>query len=65
MTKGDKLTVYFSFEKETPGAVRYQEVDGRGNIIKINDGAAISTLYVRKSALKGKIPERLTVTVEA
>jgi hypothetical protein len=51
----------FAFEKETKGAVRYQEVG--------NDGAPastpqIGTLYVRKSALPGgKIPKTLTVKI--
>ena len=54
-----KLT--FAFEKETKGAVRYQEVG--------DDGAPtfapqVGTLYVRKSAMPGgKIPKTLIVTI--
>ena len=57
------IKLKFVFEKETKGAVRYQEVD--------DDGAPafapqVGTLYVRKSALPGgKIPETLTVTIVA
>jgi hypothetical protein len=51
----------FAFEKETKGAVRYQEVG--------EDGAPafapqVGTLYVRKSAVPGgKIPKTLIVTI--
>ena len=51
----------FAFEKETKGAVRYQEVG--------DDGAPafapqVGTLYVLKSALPGcKIPKALIVTI--
>jgi hypothetical protein len=51
----------FAFEKETKGAVRYQEVG--------DDGAPafapqVGTLYIRKSAMPGgKIPKTLIVTI--
>jgi hypothetical protein len=51
----------FAFEKETKGAVRYQEVG--------DDGAPafapqVGTLYVHKSAMPGgKIPKTLIVTI--
>jgi hypothetical protein len=51
----------FAFEKETKGAVRYQEVG--------EDGAPafapqVGTLYIRKSAMPGgKIPKTLIVTI--
>jgi hypothetical protein len=51
----------FAFEKETKGAVRYQEVG--------DDGAPafapqVGTLYVRKSAMPaGKIPKPLVVII--
>ena len=55
-------TLKFALEKETKGAVRYQEVG--------DDGAPafapqVGTLYVRKSAMSGgKIPKLLTVTIK-
>jgi hypothetical protein len=55
-------TLKFSFEKETKGAVRYQEIG--------DDGAPafapqVGTLYVRKSAMPGgKIPKVITVTIK-
>ena len=65
MTNGAATTVTFSFEKETKGAVRYQETDASGVPIKIEDGAKIGTLYVRKSALNGNMPMKLKATLEA
>jgi hypothetical protein len=58
-----KATLKFTFEKETKGAVRYQETG--------DDGAPafapqVGTLYIRKSAMPGgKIPKTLTVTIES
>jgi hypothetical protein len=55
------VSLKFAFEKETKGAVRYQEVG--------DDGAPsfapqVGTLYIRKSAIPGgKIPKTLTVTI--
>ncbi len=65
MTNGSTTTVMFSFEKETPGSVRYQESDADGNAIKIADGATVGTLYVRKTALNGSVPKMLEVTIKA
>ena len=56
-----QTTLKFTLEKETKGAIRYQEVG--------DDGAPafapqVGTLYIRKSALPGgKIPKSLTVTI--
>lgn len=61
-----KTVTKFVFERETPGAVRFQEVDSNGKALKRDDeGMCIGTLYLRKSALKGKIPQVLTVTCES
>jgi hypothetical protein len=55
------LTIAFKFEKETKGAVRYQEV---GPDREPAFAPSIGTLYVRKSAMPGgKIPQILSVTV--
>jgi hypothetical protein len=57
------LSLSFKIEKETKGAVRYQEVglDGQPAF-----APAIGTLYVRKSAMTGgKVPPTLAVTVIA
>ena len=56
-----QTTLKFTLEKETKGAIRYQEVG--------DDGAPafapqVGTLYIRKSALPGgKVPKTLTVTI--
>lgn len=47
-----KLT--FQFEKETKNTVRYKEV---------GDNPVVGTLYVQKSAIEGKPPAELTITV--
>jgi hypothetical protein len=51
----------FAFEKETKGAVRYQEVGDDGTPAF---APQVGTLYVRKSAMpSGKIPKTLVVTI--
>jgi hypothetical protein len=65
MTGDAKTVVIFSFEKETKGAVRFQETDAAGHPISIADGAKIGTLYVRKSALNGTVPVKLKATLES
>jgi hypothetical protein len=55
------LNLRFAFEKETKGAVRFQEVGEDG---KPAFALSIGTLYIGKSALPdGKIPQTLTVTI--
>lgn len=59
------IKIKFALERETKGAVRFQEVDGKGAALDIADGAQIGTLYVRKSALPGGvIPKSLDVEVK-
>ncbi len=54
-------TVQFKFDRETKGAVRYQEQSDDGSEL-------IGQLYVRKSGLKihdlGSVPQEIAVTVE-
>lgn len=56
-----RVQLEFEVERETKGTIRYAEVK-RGEF----DEPVVGTLYVRKSAFKaeGKVPQRLTVTVE-
>jgi hypothetical protein len=58
------IEVRFKLEKETKGALRYQEVDEKGEVIEA--WAKIGTLYVRKSAFErgSAFPQLLRVTVE-
>ncbi len=60
------MQVRFKLEKETKGALRYQEVDERGEPIE-QAWAKIGTLYIRKSAFdRGTAwPQELRVTVDA
>lgn len=58
------FNLIFAFERETPGAVRYQELDTKGKPVSIKEGAKIGTLYIRKTALSKKTPQKITVKIE-
>jgi hypothetical protein len=56
-------TLKFAFERETKGAIRFQEVSDDGSPAS---APQVGTLYIRKSALPGgKIPKTLTVTIRS
>jgi len=59
------MEVRFKLEKETKGALRYQEVDEKGEVIE-QVWTKIGTLYVRKNAFErgAAFPQFLRVTVE-
>lgn len=58
--------VFFAFERETKGAVRYQETDGNGKPVAIGEGAKVGTLYFRKEFFAdGHFPPVITVRVSA
>ena len=59
MATSKSLKVNFAFERETKGAVRFQEQD-----VKDGDEPVIGTLYLRKKHLGGSVPKNLTVTIE-
>lgn len=54
--------LHFRVEKKTKGAVRYQECTANGDDVF---DAKVGTLYVRKSAMPGKVIERLAVTIKS
>jgi hypothetical protein len=60
-----QIAVRFKLEKETRGALRYQEVDENGEVIE-QTWATIGSLYVRKSAFEraAVYPQALRVIVE-
>lgn len=59
-----KHTVRMILEKQTPGAVRYQEIGEGGKPLKGDaDGALIVNIYLRKAKLDS-VPQGITVTVE-
>lgn len=58
----NSITVKMKFEKETKGAVRYQEVDGNGDPVEISNGAVLGSLYIRKSGING-VPKALSVVL--
>ncbi len=58
------VIVFFTFERETKGAVRYQETDNNGKPLAIGEGAKIGALYLRKEAFAdGHYPPVITVRV--
>ena len=58
------ITKTLVLDKVTKGAVRYSEVDARGDIITDYREAVIGTIYVRKSALNGDgVPHTISVTI--
>lgn len=65
MGKDDKIQVTFNFERETKGAIRFQEVDEEGHAKTTNNGGLVGTLYLRKAGLPNGIPKRLVVNIEA
>lgn len=54
--------VSFTKEKETKGAVKYQELDAKGQPVQGGD-YVIGNLYIRKTAFNGSFPEKITVDV--
>lgn len=63
MPNNGSIVLKFKLERETKGAVRYQETDNNGNELDIANGAKVGTLYLRKTALSGVIPANLQVTI--
>lgn len=59
-----KKVLGFHFERETPGAVRYYEVNNAGEKLQQKE-ATIGTVYLRKSSLNGTIPQQLEITIES
>src|SRR4051812_37653038 len=56
-------TIRMALERETKGAIRYQETNARGDIATLEE-SLIGTLYIRKSALPPReVPTTLDVTV--
>lgn len=57
------LNVSLVQDKVTKGAVRFAEVNGKGEFVT-GDDSQITQIYVRKSALDGQTPKIARVTVE-
>lgn len=57
----EPMTCYFSLEKETKGAVRYQETNLEGTPL---GRAAIGTIYLRKDILFTPYPRKLVVELK-
>lgn len=50
----------FKKEKETPGTIRYREVDSNNEAA---DPIVVGQLYIRKAALKGTFPELISMVL--
>ncbi len=50
-------------ERETKGAVRYQEMDDRGKVKEINSGAILGKMYIRKTAFSEDYPTSIEVII--
>ena len=62
--KSTTVVTHFQFRNETPGALRYFEVDENGKERKgDSDGAVIATLYLRKLAMEGKVMKRFKMEI--
>jgi hypothetical protein len=55
------VTLRFMFDRETKGAIRYEEIAGL-------DEGTVQTLYLRKKALRlmgvSRAPKELTITLD-
>lgn len=58
----DSVVIRFRLRNETKGALRYQEVDDRGNELTIGNGARIGTLYIRKEGVDST-PKEVHITL--
>jgi hypothetical protein len=59
------IDVRFRFERETKGALRYAEIDDKGEVIE-QAWAKVGTMYLRKSAFERgeQYPAALAVRIE-
>jgi hypothetical protein len=52
-------------DHETPGALRYIELNDDGQPIRSDmDGSLVGHIYLRKAALNGQVPEKIIVSIE-
>lgn len=58
------ITIKFHKERETKGAVRYQEIDQNGIALGMQE-SVVGTLYIRKNKIVGNIPERIELTIKS
>jgi hypothetical protein len=52
-------------EKKTLGALQYKQINAAGELIRRDkDGQVVGNMYLRKAAIRGRVPEKITVTIE-
>lgn len=62
-----RKTAKFKLEKETPGALRYKEIDPRTDEFfpfPNSPGCMIGTIYLRRDQLNNKTPKEISVHVD-
>ena len=66
MSEGESIQLHFRLERETKGAVRFEELDAARGAPVPRDKQVVGKLYVRKAAFAtdDKIPYYLKVTLE-
>ena len=57
------MQIKMKFDRETKGAIRYQEVDDKGKPVE-QANAMVGTLYTRKARWNGVWPQAILVTIE-
>ncbi len=55
-------TILLNIERQTPGAVRYIEVDANGQVVP-QAQAVLKNIYIRKTAIDGVVPQFLEVVI--
>lgn len=62
-TTQNNVTVTMKLEKETTGAARFHEVDGKGKFIEDYRDCQVGSLYLRKTVMPETLPKSITVNV--
>ncbi len=58
------MKIFLKLRNETKGAVRYEEVRTDGKVFTVAEGAALGSMYIRKTMYpNGKYPEYLTLEI--
>jgi hypothetical protein len=60
------MKVNMMLVKTTPGALRFEQVDNKGNLMTRDQDPAVGNIYLRKSAFPdGKYPQSIQVSIES
>jgi hypothetical protein len=59
-----EIQVKFVQTRETKNAIVFSEIDEAGNVLEIAD-AIVGSFYLKKSAIDGKAPDAVEITVKS